>query len=47
MAYLLADAGKTTGLTVLVHGLRDPVNPGIPADLVVSMRSVAAHEYSK
>lgn len=32
-AYLLADAGKTTGLAVLVHGLGDPVDSGIPTNL--------------
>lgn len=31
--HLLANAGKATGLAVLVHWLGDPVDPGIPADL--------------
>lgn len=31
--YLLANAGKTTSLTALVHRCSDPVNLGVTADL--------------
>ncbi len=30
---LLADGGEATGLAALVDGLRDPVDPGVTADL--------------
>ena len=30
---LLAGAGEATGLAVLVHGLGDPVDAGVAADL--------------
>ena len=30
---LLANGGETTGLAALVHGLGDPVDPGVAADL--------------
>lgn len=33
-AYLLADAGKTTGLAALVYGRGDPVDLGVTADLI-------------
>lgn len=33
-AYLFADAGKTTSLAPFVHGVDDPVDAGIPADLL-------------
>jgi len=32
---LLADASEATGLAVLVHGLGDPVDPGVAADGLV------------
>jgi hypothetical protein len=32
---LLAGSGETTGLTVLVDGVGDPVNPGITSDSLV------------
>ena len=33
MTHLLADAGETAGLAVLVYGVDDPVDPGVSADL--------------
>jgi len=33
---LLADTGKATSLATLVHGLRDPVDPGVAADSLVA-----------
>ena len=39
--HLLANAGKATGLAVLVHWLGDPVDPGIPADLYTRNESTS------
>ena len=34
VTHLLANAGKATGLAVLVDGLGDPVDSGVTADLL-------------
>lgn len=43
--YLLADAGEATRLAVLVYGLGDPVDPGVPADLAVRVTYERGSKY--
>ena len=44
---LLSDAGKATRLAVLVHGLGDPINPGVTADLQIWPHSLANMSLAK
>ena len=44
MTHLLADAGETAGLAVLVYGVDDPVDSGVPADLKAIKTRPAPYE---